>query len=61
MCSRLVSDKEKLSARFGEVRELLLEANHWARQEGVMELEARHVVHGRRTSGGSGPTFWTSG
>jgi predicted ATP-dependent protease len=44
MCSRLVSDKEKLSARFGEVRELLLEANHWARQEGVMELEARHVI-----------------
>ncbi|MEE9239996.1 MAG: Lon-insertion domain-containing protein, partial [bacterium] len=44
MCSRLVSNKEKLSARFGEVRELLLEANHWARQEGVMEVRSKHVV-----------------
>ncbi len=44
MCSRLVSNKEKLSAQFGEVREILLEANHWARQEGVIEVAAKHVV-----------------
>ena len=36
--SRFVSDKGKLSTRFGDMRELLLEADHWARQEGVTEI-----------------------
>ncbi len=42
--SRQVAHKKKLSARFGELHELLLEADHWARAEGVNEVGRSQVV-----------------
>ena len=42
--ARMVSDKERLSAQFGELRELLLEADHWAREEEAQRVETRHIV-----------------
>ncbi|MBT3821472.1 MAG: AAA family ATPase, partial [Nitrospinaceae bacterium] len=42
--SRMVSDQSRLSAQFGELRELLLEADHWARQEEAQRVEAKHII-----------------
>ncbi len=42
--SRMVSDQRKLSTRFGEVLDLVREANHWAQSEGTDRIHARHVV-----------------
>jgi len=42
--ARMVSDKERLSAQFGELRELLLEADHWAREEEAQRVETQHIV-----------------
>ncbi|MEE9257659.1 MAG: ATP-binding protein [bacterium] len=42
--SRMVADKNRLSAQFGELRELLLESNHWASEDGCARVEAKHVV-----------------
>ncbi|MEE9275937.1 MAG: ATP-binding protein [bacterium] len=41
--SRHVSHQGKLSARFSEMRELILEADHWARQSGAQEVSAEDV------------------
>jgi predicted ATP-dependent protease len=42
--ARLVADQARFSAQFGELRELLLEADHWAREEGAGEVEEKHVT-----------------
>lgn len=41
--ARAVSHKEKLSARFGFLRDVLLEADFWAREEGADRVYDRHV------------------
>ena len=41
--SRFVSDKRKLSTRFGDIRELLIEADHWARQEGATQVDRLQI------------------
>lgn len=42
--ARLVADQSRLSAQFGELRELLLEADHWAREEEAGEVEEKHIT-----------------
>lgn len=42
--SRLVSHKEKLSTRFGFLRDILCEADFWARQDKADRVYDRHVV-----------------
>jgi predicted ATP-dependent protease len=41
--SRMVSDQQKLSSRFSQIRELVLEAEHWAQKDGVELVGAQHV------------------
>jgi lon-related putative ATP-dependent protease len=41
--SRLASDKEKLSARFGQIENLILEASYWAGAEGKKTVTAEDV------------------
>jgi len=41
--SRMVDDQEKLTARFGLLRDILIEADYWARQEGSPVVTAQHV------------------
>ncbi|HEU4758609.1 MAG TPA: AAA family ATPase, partial [Dehalococcoidia bacterium] len=41
--SRVVDDQEKLSARFGRLRDLLVEADYWAAQAGSALVQAQHV------------------
>jgi lon-related putative ATP-dependent protease len=41
--SRLVDDQEKLSARFGRLRDLIVEADYWAGSEGAKRVAASHV------------------
>jgi predicted ATP-dependent protease len=41
--SRAVEDQQKLSARFGRVRDLIIEADHWASVDGDRRVYARHV------------------
>ncbi|MDK2896483.1 MAG: hypothetical protein PWP04_603 [Candidatus Atribacteria bacterium] len=41
--SRLVSHKKKLSSRFGLIRDLLVEADYWARQENASLINSSHV------------------
>ena len=41
--SRMVDDQEKLSARFGRLRDLVVEADYWAGAEGVQRVNAAHV------------------
>jgi predicted ATP-dependent protease len=41
--ARLVADQHKLSSRFGQLRDLLVEADHWARQDGAAIVGAQHV------------------
>jgi predicted ATP-dependent protease len=41
--ARLVADQHKLSSRFGQLRDLLVEADYWARQEGATIVEGEHV------------------
>lgn len=45
--SRLASDKEKLSARFGAVENLVLEASYWAGVEGRKTVTAEDVDRAR--------------
>jgi lon-related putative ATP-dependent protease len=45
--SRLASDKEKLSARFGAVEDLVLEASYWAGVEGRKTVTAEDVDRAR--------------
>jgi lon-related putative ATP-dependent protease len=42
--SRLVSDQEKLSSRFSQIRELVQEAEHWARHDGATRVSGKHVT-----------------
>ncbi len=41
--SRMVSDQEKLSTRFGQIREVVEEAEYWARQDNSEYVSAKHV------------------
>lgn len=41
--SRLVDDQQKLSARFGRLRDLIVEADYWAGLAGAERVQAPHV------------------
>ena len=41
--ARLVADQRKLSTRFGMIRDLLVEADYWARKEEASRIGASHV------------------
>ncbi|HUH66164.1 MAG TPA: AAA family ATPase [Syntrophales bacterium] len=41
--SRMVSDQQKLSSRFSQIREIVLEAEHWAEKDGAELVGAKHV------------------
>jgi lon-related putative ATP-dependent protease len=41
--SRIVDDQEKLSARFGRLRDVIVEADYWAAQDGADLVGAQHV------------------
>lgn len=41
--SRLVSDQEKLSSRFSQIKEIVEESEYWARQEKSKYVKAKHV------------------
>ncbi|HET6462006.1 MAG TPA: ATP-binding protein, partial [Syntrophales bacterium] len=41
--SRMVSDQKKLSSRFSQIRELVLEAEHFAQKDGAELVGAKHV------------------
>ena len=41
--ARLVSDQQKLSTRFGQIKDLLIEADYWARKDSSPMVQGRHV------------------
>ena len=41
--SRAVEDQQKLSARFGRIRDIIIEADHWAAIDGDKRVYAKHV------------------
>jgi len=41
--ARMVADQEKLSSRFAQIRELVQEAEYWARKDGASLVSAHHV------------------
>ena len=41
--SRMVDDQDKLSARFGRLRDLVVEADYWAGADGAQRVKADHV------------------
>jgi predicted ATP-dependent protease len=41
--SRAVEDQQKLSARFGRIRDLIIECDHWAAVAGDKRVSAKHV------------------
>ncbi|MBN1375676.1 MAG: AAA family ATPase [Dehalococcoidia bacterium] len=41
--ARIVSDQEKLSTRFAQIKELVEEANYWAAKEGAELITGKHV------------------
>ena len=41
--ARLVSDQNKLSARFGQIKDLLIEADYWARKDSSELVQGKHV------------------
>ena len=41
--ARLVSDQTKLSSRFGQIKDLLIEADFWARQDASQSVQDKHV------------------
>jgi predicted ATP-dependent protease len=41
--ARLVADQQKLSSRFGQIKDLLIEADYWARKEGKDRVYGEHV------------------
>jgi len=41
--SRLAEDQMKLSTRFGEISDIVREANYWAEQEGSLYIERAHI------------------
>jgi len=42
--ARLVSDRKKLSARFGQLADVLVEASYWAEQESAPTVQDKHVL-----------------
>jgi predicted ATP-dependent protease len=42
--SRLVEDQQKLSARFGRLHDLIIEADYWAGQDGSKLVGSQHVA-----------------
>ncbi len=43
--ARLVNDQSKLSTRFGQLKDLLIESDYWARKEGAELVNGGHVKH----------------
>ena len=41
--ARQVADQSKLSARFGQIQDLLIEADHWARKEAATLISGQYV------------------
>ena len=41
--ARLVADQKKLSTRFGLIKDLLIEADYWARKEDCLQVRDHHV------------------
>jgi predicted ATP-dependent protease len=41
--ARLVADQHKLSTRFGQIKDLLIEADYWARKESCPQVQDLHV------------------
>jgi len=41
--ARAVADQEKLSARFGQMKEIMIESDYWARKSGSSLISAEHV------------------
>lgn len=41
--ARMVSDQEKLSTRFGLIKELLQEADYWARRDNAKIISGKHI------------------
>ena len=42
--ARLVNDQSRLSTRFGQIKDLLIEADHWARKDGCTLVASAHVT-----------------
>jgi predicted ATP-dependent protease len=42
-CSRMVENQEKLSTRFSDIVDLLIESDYWARQDNAELISAKHV------------------
>ena len=42
-CSRMVENQEKLSTRFSDIVDLLIESDYWARQDKAELISAKHV------------------
>ena len=41
--ARLVADQTKLSSRFGQIQDLLIEGDYWARKDGAELITGKHV------------------
>lgn len=41
--SRMVQDKDKLSAKFGEIVDILRESNYWAQKDGAGLVDKKHI------------------
>ena len=41
--ARLVADQTKLSSRFGQIKDLLIEADYWARKDSNQQVSGQHV------------------
>ena len=41
--ARLVADQQKLSSRFGQVQDVLIESDYWAKREGASQVSGSHV------------------
>jgi len=41
--ARIVNDQTKFSTRFGQIKDLLIEADHWARKENCSQVDRSHV------------------
>ena len=47
--ARLVSDQTKLSSRFGQLQDVLIEADYWARKDGAPLITSEHVKNALET------------
>ena len=41
--ARLVADQKKLSTRFGQIKDLLIESDYWARKDASLRVQDHHV------------------